>query len=187
MSTPWIQTRQGRAVDLVAPSPDDISADDIAFALGRLCRYVGHTRWHYSVAEHSVHIARYLEPLHGPAVALGGLLHDGAEYVLGDIAAPVKRALGPAARQAIDQLFARVDAAICRALDVDLAMLHDPRVKEADLRILHDERHAMHTREPRSWELDHVEPLGIEVYGWHAHVATDKWMAEYDRLKKATS
>src|SRR5690606_36908822 len=70
--------------------------DDIAGALGRQCRYNGHTRDHYSVAEHAVHVSRALLDLHGdPVLALAGLHHDSPETYLGDVAAPIKAKLGP--------------------------------------------------------------------------------------------
>ena len=36
------------------PNPDDIRIADIAHALSQQCRFAGHTRTFYSVAEHSV-------------------------------------------------------------------------------------------------------------------------------------
>jgi hypothetical protein len=68
------------------PSPGDILIEDIAHALSQLCRFGGHTRVFYSVAEHSVHVSQ----LCLPDDALAGLLHDATEAYLGDVIAPLK-------------------------------------------------------------------------------------------------
>jgi hypothetical protein len=62
---------------------------DIAHATGNMCRYTGHTRYFYSVAEHQLLVSDLMEYLE-----LGdpfeGLNHDDTESVLADIAAPLK-------------------------------------------------------------------------------------------------
>src|SRR5690606_5290032 len=77
----WMQTFTGRAVYPLDLRPDDIDIQDIAHALSMQCRYAGHTRQFYSVAEHSVHVARWCRQ-YGPAAALEGLLHDATEAYL---------------------------------------------------------------------------------------------------------
>jgi uncharacterized protein len=48
-----IQTVSGRRVDPFAPDPSEIDLDDIAQALSNQCRFGGHCRVFYSVAQHS--------------------------------------------------------------------------------------------------------------------------------------
>ena len=82
-------TRGGRMVDLLNVKPEDIDLADIAWALAHTCRFMGHPRRHYSVAEHSINVARLLpEP-----IKIYGLLHDAHEAYIGDISTPTKRAL----------------------------------------------------------------------------------------------
>jgi len=50
--TDWIQTYTGKPFWILEPHADDIDIVDIAHALSMLCRYNGHTKRFYSVAEH---------------------------------------------------------------------------------------------------------------------------------------
>lgn len=64
----------------------DIGA--IAHSLSLQCRFTGQCRKFYSVAEHSVLVSRIMEELGGDPME--GLLHDGVESVLADVARPAK-------------------------------------------------------------------------------------------------
>lgn len=68
------------------PNPDDILIEDIAQALSNNCRFCGHVKIHYSVAQHSVIVSQLCDPEN----ALAGLLHDASEAYLSDITRPVK-------------------------------------------------------------------------------------------------
>lgn len=52
----WIQTYSGQRFDPINPDPAAIRSVDIARALSMVCRYTGHVRRFYSVAEHSCHL-----------------------------------------------------------------------------------------------------------------------------------
>jgi hypothetical protein len=83
----WIQTYSGRQFWPLDPRVEDVHLEDIAHALSNVCRYTGHVREFYSVAEHSVHVSWSCEP----EDALWGLLHDASEAYLADMARPVKQ------------------------------------------------------------------------------------------------
>src|SRR4051794_32940266 len=88
-----IITSTGKWFDVFNPNPADVDIEDIVHALSMQCRFTGHTKEFYSVAQHSV-----LVSLTCPSVdALYGLVHDGSEAYLSDIARPVKKhpAFGP--------------------------------------------------------------------------------------------
>lgn len=93
MTRAVIQTFSGLELDILNPHPDQISIIDIAHGLSNLCRYTGQTRFFYSVAQHSVLVATYLEKKYGPAEAFAGLLHDASEAYMGDVATPLKKLL----------------------------------------------------------------------------------------------
>jgi hypothetical protein len=85
----WIQTYTGRQFWPLSPIPEDISIRDIAHALSMICRYTGHCKEFYSVAEHSCRVCDILPE----EWKLFGLLHDASEAYLCDVASPVKSML----------------------------------------------------------------------------------------------
>jgi uncharacterized protein len=83
----WIATYKGRQFWPLNPRIEDLDIEDIARALSNLCRFTGHTRHHYSVAQHCYLASQWCPP----NIAGWCLLHDAAEAYLNDIAKPVKR------------------------------------------------------------------------------------------------
>lgn len=92
---------------------DAVCLPDIAHALAHICRFVGYCRRHYSVAEHSLFVADILmrQGL-PPAAQIAGLLHDAHEAYCGDVATPIKEAIGPAWRQFEDGVEKAVHASL---------------------------------------------------------------------------
>ena len=81
-----IRTFSGKMINPLNPDSSQINLKDIAHALSNICRFTGHVRRFYSVAQHCVLVSSncYLDN------ALAGLLHDASEAYLCDIASPVK-------------------------------------------------------------------------------------------------
>ncbi len=95
----WQRMLSGRRLDLLDPSPLDIEIEDIAHGLARVARWNGQTQGPhgYSVAQHSLlveDIAGALRPDMSLRWRLAVLLHDAAEYVIGDMISPFKAVLG---------------------------------------------------------------------------------------------
>jgi 5'-deoxynucleotidase YfbR-like HD superfamily hydrolase len=89
----------GRRLDLLDPSPLDIEIEDIAHGLARVARWNGQTKGDhaFSVAQHCLLVERFvheLRPKCGVPLRLAALLHDSAEYVIGDLISPFKAAIG---------------------------------------------------------------------------------------------
>lgn len=82
----WIITYTGRKFWPLSPLPEDVCIRDIAHALAMNCRWTGHVREFYSVAQHCVLVSQVV-PMD---VAMEGLLHDASEAYLSDIARPIK-------------------------------------------------------------------------------------------------
>jgi|Deesub1362A_J573_1020465.scaffolds.fasta_scaffold06452_3 hypothetical protein len=82
----WIMTFTGKKFYPLTPREEDVDIVDIAHALSLICRFTGHCRVFYSVAEHSLRVSNILPP----ELQLAGLLHDAAEAYLADVARPAK-------------------------------------------------------------------------------------------------
>jgi 5'-deoxynucleotidase YfbR-like HD superfamily hydrolase len=95
----WQRMLSGRRLDLLDPSPLDIEIEDIAHGLARVARWNGQTNgpFAFSVAQHCLVVERLvhdLKPKAPKALRLAALLHDAAEYVIGDLISPFKAAVG---------------------------------------------------------------------------------------------
>ncbi len=106
------RTASGLQVDLERFGPSDVSIVDIACALSRVCRFAGHIHQFFSVAEHSLLVARLVDPPY----QLPALLHDASEAYLGDVSRNLKhssymqgyRVIEARVQQAIEQCFGLV-------------------------------------------------------------------------------
>ena len=86
-----IETRSGILFRPLSPNAQDIRIEDIAHALSNQCRFSGHTRVPYSVAEHSVRVSWLLQDWgYDKAIQFWGLMHDAAEAYLVDLPTPLK-------------------------------------------------------------------------------------------------
>jgi hypothetical protein len=156
----WMQTFTGRAFYPMAPHVEDVDPVDIAHALSLICRYGGHSRAFFSVAEH----------------ALWALLHDATEAYVGDMVRPLKQSM-PAYREAEDRLM----LVICDRFGIGYDC--PAEVKAADNRILHDERATLMTASPLPWRsLDDISPLGVLVEGWAPACAEERYLSRLSEL-----
>jgi hypothetical protein len=169
----WMQTVTGRAFWPLDPHVDDVDPEDIAHALSMLCRFGGHVSAFYSVAEHCVLMSEAV----APEDALWALLHDATEAYLGDMIRPLKLAM-----PAYVQVENRLMEVICHRFGLPLQC--PPTVKEADTRILRDERDALKTAPPLPWVvLENVPALGVPIGGWDPAYAKRRYL---DRLTELT-
>ena len=95
----WQRMLSGRRLDLLDPSPLDIEISDIAHGLARVARWNGQTigEHAFSVAQHSLlvdDIYAVYQPKANSQQRLATLLHDAAEYVIGDMISPFKAVMG---------------------------------------------------------------------------------------------
>jgi hypothetical protein len=169
-SKDWMMMHSGRRVFPLHVELDDINIDDMAHNLGQICRYNGSVDDFYSVAEHSYHIADALRrDQAGPLCQLQGLLHDGPEYITGDMIRPLKNALAnevPAAAELLRNVDSDIESKIYQKFDLGIP---NPRVHEYDDRIVNDEKQFLFgTGKP--W-VHGGAPLGIKIQCWGPHEA----------------
>jgi 5'-deoxynucleotidase YfbR-like HD superfamily hydrolase len=84
-----ITQKRPQGIDLANIGAGDIDPWDIAHALSKVQRFGGHAPGHYSVAEHSIRVARMVPDRY----KLEALLHDATEAYLGDVVTPLKQHL----------------------------------------------------------------------------------------------
>ena len=137
-----ILTHSGIEFDVCNPDPDLIEIEDIAHALSHICRFTGHTKHFYSVAQHSYLCATLVPPEH----ALEALLHDAAEAYIGDVSSPLKAQLP--GYQAIE---AKLEQAIRQRFG--LPAQKTPWVKEADLQMLAAEKAHLMPQFDEPWDI----------------------------------
>lgn len=86
----WIQLYDGdQAWPLDLERGSSITIENIAHALAMKVRFTGHCTEQYSIAQHSVHVCELVPDEDKPE----GLMHDAAEFVLPDVASPIKAEL----------------------------------------------------------------------------------------------
>lgn len=194
----WIQTHSGRPYRLDRPDPRDVDIDDIAHSLAATSRFNGHTKWEsgglwgYSVAQHSVLVAKIVsrisgefpKPPTGAHLPLMGLLHDAHESYIGDITSPLKRLLGSDwewiesnAEECVRQAFALP----CRPSTLEV-------VKAADRIALATEARDLLHGGPVGWSSDLPEPLPDRVDVWPPSYAKGKfleafWLFQQEKAK----
>lgn len=100
-----ILTRSGQMVDLLDPQPEQIRILDIATGLARQERFAGHCLLRPTVAQHSLAVAYIAAMLwrrtasaraasaEPDGLGRAALMHDAAEYLIGDISGAVKMLL----------------------------------------------------------------------------------------------
>ncbi|HKE78409.1 MAG TPA: YfbR-like 5'-deoxynucleotidase [Solirubrobacteraceae bacterium] len=175
---PYLQTVSGRWVNPFDPDPEQLDPDDIARALANQCRFGGHCRVFYSVAQHSVIVSELVEQRGGDAdEAFAALMHDATEAYLGDMPHPLKHRspLGAAFKEAED----RLEQAIRDRFAIKPRV---PAIKLVDRALLATERRAF-SAETWHWpELDGVEPLDLELTAWSPDEAADAFARRYAEL-----
>jgi uncharacterized protein len=85
--SPTITMYGGAEIDLHNPNVDEVTIEDIAHHLSRMCRWNGTPEHFFSVAEHCVRAAEMAPKEHRLMI----LLHDCEEAVLGDNITPLKK------------------------------------------------------------------------------------------------
>lgn len=177
-STDWIQTyHRKKPFWPLRPRVEDVDIIDIAHSLSQQCRYGGHTRRFYSVAEHSVLVSRAVSPEN----ALWGLLHDATEAYLVDLPRPIKHLLPDyiAAENKLQKVIAQ---------HFNLPEEIPEEVHHIDKWILTNERQALmgptepyeYLYDPNQWS----KIPNVVIEGWRPNKAKKLFLERFKELTK---
>lgn len=141
-----IRLRSGIYLDLADPQLDQITLDDIAGGLSKLCRFGGQIETFYSVAEHCVHCAEQAE-LDGLPIEtqIACLMHDAAEAFIGDMVKPLKIMMPE--YKAVEE---NVESVIRIKFGID-GFANSDHVRKIDHEMLIAERCALFTADKVEW------------------------------------
>lgn len=169
-----IMTRSGFEFDLIDPAKNRFSVDDIAHALANVCRYCGHVREFFSVAQHSVMVSQLVPQQY----AMMGLLHDASEAFIGDVAKPLKELLPD-----YKQVEARIEEFVLSRFGID-AHAMPPDIKRADMiALLTEQRDLMHGPDPEIMERFSVEPLVETIVPLQPKEAKELFLDRYREIR----
>lgn len=170
----WMQTVSGKVFWPIDPRPEELDINDIAHALGMMCRYGGHCNRFYSVAEHSVLMASYAEANLGTEIAQIALMHDATEAYLTDVIRPIKAHLSNY-KEIEERLW------LCIAERFGLPQVIPDEVHHLDNCILRDEMEALHMPPPMEWNIPN-QRLGVHITGWDPKFAGWAFLGMYQKL-----
>ena len=173
----WMQTVSGKRYWPVDPRAEEVDIGDIAHALGMMCRFGGHTRRFYSVAEHCVLVSGLVSQKN----ALCGLLHDATEAYCVDVPRPLKRSLP-------EYKAAEIKNWLVIAERFGLPSQMPVEVKHADEAILHVEQAAlMPTDDGRGWcveDTGHIDTSRVVIRCWSPEVARQNFLNAFTYYHK---
>lgn len=160
----WQRMLSGRRLDLLDPSPVDIEIEDIAHGLARVARWNGQTAGPlpFSVAQHSLLVEEFCDALRADWPVrwrLAALLHDGPEFVIGDMISPFKSALGDQYK-AIERRLQRA-IHLRFGLPADLPATVEKTIKRADRASAFFEATQLAGFEPGEATILFGAPLGV--------------------------
>lgn len=173
MVTPDILTYSGSKFDFIEPHKNEFRIEDIAHALSHVCRFAGHTREFYSVAQHSVLASRIYA---SPQVQMATLMHDAAEAYIGDITSPLKQLLPE--YKVIEK---RIEIALFNHFGIPYPL--PDWVRKADLIMLATEKRDLMPPADDEWKLiAGIQPMAEVINPWHPEKAAREFLMRYEAL-----
>ena len=127
----WIGTYSGKKFHYLSPHEDEIDIRDIAHALALTCRFGGHVKEFYSVAEHSIRVAEIVPK----EFRVNALLHDAHEAYLHDVPRPIKQDM-PQYKVIADKIQNKINIKFVCQFVGEKGILCDKNVKVADVIML---------------------------------------------------
>lgn len=167
---PEIRLASGVLFNVVEPDPRLMTPEVIAAGLSKMCRFGGHTKRFYSVAEHCVRGSYVCED------PLAFLLHDASEAFVVDVPTPIKRLLVG---------YAEIEDRIHRQIEVryGVSIIENEAVHRTDKLMLATEQQDLVVN--ASWDMQ-VEPLkGLDLASCSGRPETweKRWLERFYELR----
>lgn len=173
----------GKLVHLPDATVDDIDIPAIIHSLSLQCRYLGHVKHHYSVAQHSEYVCQCVErELGGPCIAgFVALLHDFSEGMAHDIVRGIKVGLYEDGSR-YHAIESHIQDLVYRKANLpDYEKYHDI-VKKWDNRVLRTEISALIPNASQEWIdlVKDIEPADINIKYIPPNFAEQNLQIRYD-------
>lgn len=185
----WTNTFSGKVARPLEPEKTDYDIEDIAHSLSMQCRWNGHTREFYSVAQHSVYASRYIRvkgesiPTKEKPYKFAALMHDASEYVLCDVPRPIKGHLG-----GYKLLEAKTELAIQNHFNIMVAPHILDAVKLIDNELLVRERTLLVNKAPNiiwgfeTFDDSYIREILTEIPSWNPALAKELFLKAFEEL-----
>ena len=165
----WIDTVGGPFWP-AAPMPVDVNIGAIAHALSNLCRFGGHTKEFYSVAQHSV-LCAWQIPTGNPRLQLAALMHDAAEAYVVYLPRPLKGLLPG---------YKVMEDAVTRAIETRFNLLSPlpDAIRRIDERMLVTEASQLMAGASGAWwaRESYPPPYEFQIHPWPPARARDVFL-----------
>lgn len=179
-----IQTKSGETFDPNTGKVTKILLEDVAHSLSNICRYAGHCRSFYSVAEHSVLVSRIVAALwpDDPEAIRAGLLHDVTEAYVTDMPTPIKILIPE-----YNEMEAKLERQVIKHFGLKTSNELWRRVKIADVTALATEAQALFDNFDASDYLQTLTPMPDLLhldFPLQPGRAKKLFLREYEKLEK---
>ena len=166
-----IETYSGKMLSLCDPQPSDILIVDIAESLSKLCRFAGHCRGHYSVAQHSVVVHGLAVERYGERgdMTFAAIMHDAHEAYTHDLTRPAKLQVGD--YHAFEDRMAK---AVREKFGVAWSPATAFAVKQLDNIACRAEAHALMLSRGKHWDWGDCPLMPLDIKPWGRSDAFDK-------------
>lgn len=166
----FFNTVSGKRINIHNPTVDMIDINDIAHALSNICRFGGHVKEFYSVAQHSL-LVYYLAPI-DLRTCFAALMHDATEAYCHDVIKPLKNILG----KPYEEIEKRFEAVICERFEIDAKDF--TTIKPYD-------KQALEIEHGYFWkgDLSLIRCFGTERTCWPPDIAKEMFLGQFHDLK----
>ncbi len=186
----WIQTYLGKKFYLWDPQYESIFIEDIAHALSNVCRFAGHCKEFYSVAQHSVLLSLAVEKyviehqeevgikkLNPREMAFRARMHDASEAYVGDVTTSLKQMLPK---------FQQIEGIIQNVIEARFNIKVDPQnqlINNMDNAILLTEMQQLMSKPPEEWEtISALKPLDLTIIPDSSIESEMSFLDRFDQL-----